>query len=203
VPPHVNAVARSNEAYEQQMGKEDFDAIFHQEPDPDDEPYFYLNPALECPTIKCRLKQKLIWLPYGRLPESDEGGTPLGDSDPVQLPPDGWSEDFGCIACGRISTYAGRQVEMWPVQKNSGSIYHTHADVWRVTVPCADKNCGSLISVHLDMRDYRGTPNTAHARDAIDALKNALSGWKARCGHELKEIPKPFYHAERVTHRMW
>jgi hypothetical protein len=54
------------------------------------------------------------------------------------------------------------------------------------------------------MRDYRATPNTADADDAIAVLRSAIfAGRKLRCGHELKTIPAKYYHAERVTDRMW
>jgi hypothetical protein len=183
------------------MGKEEFEALFRKkDTDPQDlnTEYWYGTPAIYC---ECGAA---ICLPYGSLPGMDSRGTTLKGNDPLELPPDEWSQVFGCIRCGHIATYAGIQVCTLLVRKPSKSIFHKYADVWRVTFPCGDKGCAALLSVHVDMREYHATPNTADASDAVAALRTAdVAGQRLSCGHDLKTIPAKFYQAERVTSRMW
>lgn len=185
------------------MGKdprEDFDALFQGKTDSTSPKgvFDYWNPALHC---KCTLP---IWLPYGSLPQMDEEATPLEDSDLLELPSETWSRIFGCIRCGRIATYTGDQVEAARVLKRSASLFHSHADVWLVVLQCGEKHCAALHSVHLDMREYHATPNTADATDAVAALRSGMfDGQMLPCGHTLKTIPRELYHATRVTSRMW
>jgi hypothetical protein len=54
------------------------------------------------------------------------------------------------------------------------------------------------------MRDYPDTLGGADANGAIAALRSGIfDGQKLRCGHEVKTVPAKYYHAERVTARMW
>lgn len=155
---------------------------------------FYLAPYLECRNPRCG---EDIALPYGLLPQLifEPEDSELEDEDQPLTPPDGWSESFGCIACGRVATYDSPHVTIRDVPHKTQGQFHDDATLYAIRFRDAAGNYATPDRLLVDTRG-------ASEGELHKKLDQQFFFGDMKSGRGIAVRPGA-YAIERITSRLW
>lgn len=164
----------------------------------------YVSPSLLCRGYE-KIQRGYDWgfhtmaLPYPDIPEvTEEQWRELGDTDPLESPPDEWTVLFGCRECGHVDTYAADDVALAPLERQQSARFHNETNCFSVELRCARIDCKAPAKLHVTL--FAGESE----KDLIRLLRSSHFDGLLPCGHQVLPIPELFYRdAHRVMSRLW